>query len=415
MIMKLIIYFAVIILSVIGCKIEEPQNPPTVITNAASNITFRIATLNGEVTNEGFSAASDRGFVYSEKNSNPSVSDSKAQSGYGKGVYTKSLDNLLVNTKYYFKAYASNTKGTSYGEVQTFISGDYEYKLPTAITDIPKNIGYSSVEIAGSVTDEGGGSVSESGFVYSLTTLPTINDNKVPLSKSKGLFKFWVNKLKSSTKYFVRSYAINEKGTAYGNEQSFTTLNVTTVTSKTGRVWMDRNLGATQVMTLLFGDNLSYGDFYQWGRLTDGHQLLTSINSAPYTYSLVDIPNNELFLITPDDWRKPKNDNLWQGVNGINNVCPTGFRIPTSNEWEQEITTWISKNNQGAFASPLKLPGAGERSGGEIIGVSYGTYWSSTVIGDGANVLSFAYSNGGSAYIYKDNRVPGHSVRCIKD
>jgi uncharacterized protein (TIGR02145 family) len=244
--------------------------------------------------------------------------------------------------------------------------------------------------------------------------MPTINDNKVPLSKSKGLFKFWVNKLKFNTKYFVRSYAINEKGVAYGNEQSFTTLNVTTVTSNTGRIWMDRNLGASQVMTTLFGDYLSYGDFYQWGRLTDGHQLLTSINSAPYTYSLVDIPNNELFLITSDNWRKPKNDNLWQGVNSINNVCPAGFRIPTSNEWEQEIATWISKNNQGSFASPLKLPGAGERFI-EITGDGLGTYWSSTTIGDFAYVLSFAYSNGGSAYIYKDNRAYGHSVRCIKD
>ena len=61
----------------LSCKTEEPQNPPTLITNAASNITFRIATLNGEVTNEGFSAVSERGFVYSEKNSNPSVSDSE--------------------------------------------------------------------------------------------------------------------------------------------------------------------------------------------------------------------------------------------------------------------------------------------------------------------------------------------------
>jgi hypothetical protein len=168
-------------------------------------------------------------------------------------------------------------------------------------------------------------------------------------------------------------------------------------------------------MTLLFGDNLSYGDFYQWGRLTDGHQLLTSINSAPYTYSLGDIPNNELFLITPDDWRKPKNDNLWQGVNGINNVCPTGFRIPTSKEWEQEIATWIIKNNQGAFDSPLKLPAAGDRNI-ESRDLGEGIYWSSTTSGEYANVLSFYYNlRSGYVEIAQMHRVSGHSVRCIKD
>lgn len=216
--LKLFILFSIVLS---GCKTEEPQNPPTVITKVASDVTLKNATLNGEVTNEGFSATSDRGFVYSEKNTNPSVSDTKVQSGYGKGVYSIVLDKLPVNTKYYYKAYATNKKGTAYGEVQSFTTADY--KLPTALTDVPKNITYTTVELGGSVTDEGGGTVSESGFVVSTNASPTITDLKFPVTKGKAAIALIVSKLNVNTKYFVRSYAVNEKGVAYGNEQSFTT------------------------------------------------------------------------------------------------------------------------------------------------------------------------------------------------
>jgi hypothetical protein len=178
-ILKLFILFSIVLL---GCKTEEPQNPPTVITKVASDVTLKNATLNGEVTDEGFSATSDRGFVFSEKNTNPSVSDTKVQSGYGKGVYSIVLDKLPVNTKYYYKAYATNAKGTSYGEVQSFTTADY--KLPTAVTDVPKNITYTTVELGGSVTDEGGGAVSESGFVVGTNVSPTITDLKFPVTST---------------------------------------------------------------------------------------------------------------------------------------------------------------------------------------------------------------------------------------
>jgi hypothetical protein len=219
-ILKLFILFSIVLL---GCKTEEPQNPPTVITKIASDVTLKNATLNGEVTDEGFSATSDRGFVFSEKNTNPSVSDTKVQSGYGKGVYSIVLDKLPVNTKYYYKAYATNTKGTAYGEVQSFTTADYS--LSTLTTEVPKNITFYSVEVGGNVANEGGGSVSERGFCFGLNPSPSIADNKLPVStKGLGSFALVIINLKENTKYYIRSYAINEKGIAYGNEQNFTTL-----------------------------------------------------------------------------------------------------------------------------------------------------------------------------------------------
>ena len=92
---------------------------------------------------------------------------------------------------------------------------------------------------------------------------------------------------------------------------------------------MDRNLGANQVATSSTDAN-AYGDLYQWGRGNDGHQCRNS--STTSTLSSSDTPPNSNFILSPNapyDWRTTQNNNLWQGVNGTNNPCPTGFRIPT--------------------------------------------------------------------------------------
>ncbi|KIA88585.1 hypothetical protein [Kaistella jeonii] len=124
---------------------------------------------------------------------------------------------------------------------------------------------------------------------------------------------------------------------------------------------MDRNLGATQVATSS-SDAASFGDLYQWGRLADGHQVRTF--AVITTLSSTDVPGNANFIgtsVSPLDWHSPQNDNLWQGVNGINNPCLTGFRIPTQAEFNAEAALFTSQNQAGAFASPLKIPAAGSR------------------------------------------------------
>ncbi|MDC1205152.1 fibrobacter succinogenes major paralogous domain-containing protein, partial [Salibacteraceae bacterium] len=178
----------------------------------------------------------------------------------------------------------------------------------------------------------------------------------------------------------------------------------------TGETWMDRNLGATQVATSSTDAN-SYGDLYQWGRRSDGHQCRTS--STTTTLSSIDQPANGNFILGPSapyDWRSPQNTNLWQGVNGVNNPCPKGYRVPTETELNAERLSWNANNGNGAFASPLKLPRAGGRlNNGSLVGG--GHYWSSTVSGNGSR--SFRYDN--SAAMYNDLRAKGYSVRCIKD
>ncbi|MDC1370937.1 hypothetical protein N8289_03755 [Flavobacteriales bacterium] len=184
----------------------------------------------------------------------------------------------------------------------------------------------------------------------------------------------------------------------------------------TGETWMDRNLGATRAATSST-DTSSYGDLYQWGRGNDGHQCRTS--AATSALSSVDQPGNGSFIIamsSPNDWRSPQNNNLWQGVNGVNNPCPLGYRLPTEFEMDAERLSWTrTGNDKGAFNSRLKLTVAGYRSvnGSISSGNIFGSYWSSSHSTTNSRFLSFGNSSFGIST--SQGRARGKSVRCIKD
>ena len=173
------------------------------------------------------------------------------------------------------------------------------------------------------------------------------------------------------------------------------------------------HLGATQAATSS-SDTAAYGDYYQWGRGTDGHEKSTSTTIV--TQSSGDTPGHGDFIHSRSDWRNPHNRNLWQGVNGINNPCPSGYRVPILSELEGLGITDAAT----ALSSPLKLPVGGFRDyviGSPIyVGVN-GLYWSSTDTGDFpagtfASVLDFTSDgvfDGGYPFAI------GIPVRCIKD
>jgi uncharacterized protein (TIGR02145 family) len=187
------------------------------------------------------------------------------------------------------------------------------------------------------------------------------------------------------------------------------------IIESSGRCCLDRNLGASQVATSST-DTDSYGDLFQWGRAADGHQVRTSETTT--TLSDSDTPGHAYFIKVgsqaTEDWRNPQNPNLWQGVNGTNNPCPPGWRIPTSNEWSTERQSWDTNSAAGAFSSPLRLPMAGVRSHYGPIGQlgAIGFYWSSTATITSTQNLNFSSYN---ALESGDFRARGLSVRCIKD
>ncbi len=189
------------------------------------------------------------------------------------------------------------------------------------------------------------------------------------------------------------------------------------------RCWLDRNLGATRV-AISATDESAYGYYYQWGRLTDGHQDENSTTTS--VVSVGDIPGHGNFITpylppdvyarTPYDWRVPQNDNLWQGANSINNPCPTGWRVPTRPEWDAIANYFAPQNSEGAFNSILKLTLAGlrDRIDGTFTnqGIS-GWYWSSSSSGGGA--IGFVFSNSDGFLEIANSRAEGLTVRCVKD
>ena len=188
---------------------------------------------------------------------------------------------------------------------------------------------------------------------------------------------------------------------------------VTTVYNPiTGETWMDRNLGATQIATS-FDDVNAYGDLYQWGRNTDGHQIRTS--STTSILSTTNSPNHSDFILANSDWLTVSDDNLWQGVNGINNPCPLGFRLPTEAELEAERLSWTSNDAAGAFESPLKLTigGARSRMSGAIgnVGTFVG-YRTSDLDGLQSRMLGISLT---TSLMGDRDRADGNCVRCIQD
>jgi hypothetical protein len=300
---------------------------------------------------------------------------------------------------------------------------------------------YDSLSIAqtgGTITSDGGSAVTVRGICWDTTPNPTINNDTTINGDGTGNFTSNINNIVSDKTYYVRAYAINANGTGYGNELSFTTSStggggtgtyppgtvhcngtptaVVDVTNPTtGKTWMDRNLGATQAATSST-DADSYGDLYQWGRGADGHQCRNSNTTT--TLSSTDQPGHGDFILGPNlphDWRSSQNDSLWQGVNGINNPCPSGYRLPTDAELDAERLSWSSNNAAGAFTSTLKLPMAGGRgsNNGSLVGVgAHGYCWSSSVSGYYTPSFRFSSSDAG---LYGGNRAYGLPVRCIKD
>lgn len=200
------------------------------------------------------------------------------------------------------------------------------------------------------------------------------------------------------------------------------TIDQHTVVGAAGKIWMAYNLGATAPATSPT-DYTQYGSLYQWGRGNDGHQLIiwasatagTPVNGTTTTLSDSDTPGHSKFIITsasPNDWRNPQNNALWQGVNGINNPCPAGYRIPSYNELLNELYAGNVNSKASAFSSPLKLVGNSTRKESGVVEAIGFYFWTSNTTG--ATNLGLPSGNLNLS-ILSTTRSFGLNVRCIKD
>jgi uncharacterized protein (TIGR02145 family) len=248
-----------------------------------------------------------------------------------------------------------------------------------------------------------------------------------------------VTGLTGGTAYTFSITATNAVGISAASANSNSVTPVVCGANVNG-VWKEflcHNLGAnTALDPFTYQAGAINGDYYQWGRQTDGHELSNSTTEATQaTNNAATLPASVVgkFIIGFADWRSVQTDNLWgDGTTGAdpakatNDPCPTGYKVPSTAQLaglfgtvSGESTsatqnTWNWTGNGFMVGSSLYLPAAGVKSGANLsLEGTQGLYFSSTANSIYAHSLRYA-----SNFVYVNNngnRADGYSVRCISE
>ena len=321
------------------------ESMPVVTTNEITGITQTTATSGGNVTSDGGANVTARGVCWSTSQ-NPTISNSHTTDGNGTGSFTSSITGLTANTTYYVRAYATNEKGTSYGEQKSFTTLQ-NIELPTVTTTNVSNITQTTATSGGNVTDDGGATLTARGVCWSTSQNPTISNSHTTDGNGTGSFTSNMTGLTANTTYYVRAYATNEKGTSYGEQKSFTTLEEET--SETQIITVNGvsftmiavkggtfNMGAQSIDPS--GTNYDSDAFdnespvhsvtlsdYYIGETEVTQELWEAVmGSNPSSFS--GNPQRPVEMVSWDDCK--------EFITNLNNLTGMNFRLPTEAEWE---------------------------------------------------------------------------------
>lgn len=203
----------------------------TLTSSAVFNISNNSASAGGNITGDGGANITERGLCWNTS-TNPTIANSKTSAGSGIGSFTASMNGLTQGTLYYVRAYATNSVGTVYGNEISFTTNIIP--LPTITTDVVSAITYTGAISGGNTSNDGGNPVTSRGVCYGTASNPTIANSVLTTGSGLGAFVSVISGLTPNTTYYVRAFATNAGGTAYGSEKSFTTNALTTpvLTSK---------------------------------------------------------------------------------------------------------------------------------------------------------------------------------------
>jgi len=187
-----------------------PASAPQLTTTAISSITGVTAISGGNITYDGGSTITARGVCWNT-NPAPTLTNSYTSNGTSIGSFISNITGLTLGTTYYVRAYATNSIGTTYGNELSFIT----IALPTVTTSAFSDVKGNSAKAGGSITNNGGSTVTAQGLCWSTSTNPTTANS------FNSSFTDVMSVLSSNTLYYVRAYATNLAGTGYGNQISF--------------------------------------------------------------------------------------------------------------------------------------------------------------------------------------------------
>jgi uncharacterized protein (TIGR02145 family) len=321
---------------------------PVVEIDSIFNISTVSASCAGEVVQANDDSVIARGICWNS-NGSPTINNSKSTNGKGIGSFTSELTDLFVNTTYYVRAFATNSKGSDYGlEISFKTKG-----IPTLITNAVKNITATTAISGGNITEDWGFQVTDRGVCWSTSQNPTIDDDKTSDGSGAGLFSSTIGGFSSEITYYVRAYAINSIGTGYGNQESFTcNLFIDNRDNKEykfvrigNQVWMAENLAYLPEISY-------YGPYFVY----DYKGSIVSEAKATINYATYGVlyPWPEAM-----NYASSSSDN----PSGVQGVCPNGWHLPSDAEWQQLVDFISSDGHSDNEGAALKAT-SGWNSGG---------------------------------------------------
>lgn len=393
---------------------------PIVETLSATDITISTATLHGNITNNGGSSCVSRGFYYGTSEDNLSQIITVDT---GDGEYYADITGLNIATTYYYCAFATNSAGTSVGDVLSFTTP--EEAIPTVVTDEATNIMTTRATLSGNVIYDGGETVSIRGFLYG-TSINGITE-EIQSGNGIGNYTAVITNLTPNTTYYFKAYATNILGTSYGDVMSFTTDGTTGTLD--GHDWVDLGLpSGTRWATCNVGATSpeEYGNYYAWGE---------TATKDDYSWETYQYANGNYNALTKYC------DNSDYGYNGFVDNLTTlepdddaatinmgqGWRMPTQLEMMELLdfctATWITQNGTngmlltGVNGNSIFLPSAGHNGDGESDNGISGYYWSSFIyVNYPHNAMTLCFFLNGnviSKAIVNQRRQNGYSVRPV--
>lgn len=427
---KIFILPVIVLIGLLSCIKDKGYKPPVstipaLTTTAISTITASAAQAGGNITSDGGASVTTRGICWGTT-FNPTTTNSKTTDGSGIGSFTSSLTALTANTPYYIRAYATNSAGTAYGNEISFTT-QVATAMPTITTTAISIVTQSTAQSGGNITSDGGAPVTARGICWSATSSPTTANSKTLEGTGIGTFASFLTGMAASTTYYLKAYATNSAGTAYGNEIIFTTqpVSANTVTDIDGnvyntitvgtQVWMAENLKTTHYRN---GDAIPTG-------LSDATWFTT--NSGAYAIYGNTSSNNAVY-------GKLYN---WFAVVDTRNLAPAGWHMPTFSETvtltsflgglsnsggslkETGLIHWNSPNTGATNSSGFSgLPGGNRSNVGVYDFTGFGGYWWTTAEDFPGSVTAEArglFANSIETAQISGNKNYGLSVRCVKD